>query len=97
MFSGHLKSLDQFEYSDGDIGDIITSCTSNLSFLGVSGNVKFGYYGSPVKNIRLDQIQGLYCFTMTKETFGTNSEDLAIGKGKAAEERICDDSILMKI
>ena len=60
LFLGHPKSLDQFEYSDGDLGDIITSCTSNLSFLGVSGNVKFGSYGSPVKNIKLDQIQGKY-------------------------------------
>ena len=58
FFLGHPKSLEQFEYSDGDLGDIITSCTSNLSFLGVSGNVKFGSYGSPVKNIKLDQIQG---------------------------------------
>ena len=55
---GHVKSLDQFEYADSDIADIITSCTSNLSFLGLTGQVQFDSSGDPTKNIKIDQIQG---------------------------------------
>ena len=55
---GHPKSLEDFEYSDRDIGDIITSCVYNVSFLGVSGQVKFERTGDPMKNIKIEQIQG---------------------------------------
>ena len=58
FISGHPKSLDQFDYSDSDIADIVTSCTRNLSYLGISGKIKFGYYGNPMKTIKIDQIQG---------------------------------------
>ena len=58
MFSGHSKNIEDFEYSDGDIGAIMTSCASNVTFLGVSGIVKFEKSGDPMKNIRLDQIRG---------------------------------------
>ena len=40
------------------MADIITECVSNLSYVGMSGNIKFGDFGDPQKNIRLDQIQG---------------------------------------
>ena len=59
MHVGHPKTIDEFEYSDGDIGDIMTACASNTTFLGISGLVKFEKTGDPMKNIRLDQIQGL--------------------------------------
>ena len=55
---GYPKSLEDFEYSDRDIGDIITSCVYNVSFLGVSGQVKFERTGDPMKNIKIEQIQG---------------------------------------
>ena len=55
---GSPKTIDQFDYSDGEMADMLTSCVRNLSFDGISGHIKFGYYGDPQKNIRLDQIQG---------------------------------------
>ena len=38
----------------------MTACASNVTFLGVSGLVKFEKSGDPMKNIRLDQIQGMF-------------------------------------
>ena len=55
---GSQKTINQFDYSDREMADIMTSCVSNISFVGISGNVQFGYYSDPEKNIRLDQIQG---------------------------------------
>ena len=62
IVSGHSQSLDQFSYSDRDIADITTSCTRNVSFLGITGQVKFDITGEPLKNVKVDQIQGLYVF-----------------------------------
>ena len=58
VFSGHPKSLDEFEYSDGDIADIMTACMYNVSFLGITGQVKFDVSGEIQKNIRIEQVQG---------------------------------------
>ena len=60
LFSGHNKSLDEFSYSDVDIGDIMTSCTRNVSYLGLSGHVEFDSSGEPRKNVKIDQIQSMY-------------------------------------
>ena len=60
QFSGHNKSLDEFSYSDVDIGDIMTSCTRNVSYLGLSGHVEFDSTGEPTKNVKIDQIQSKY-------------------------------------
>ena len=62
-FPGHGKSLDEFAYSDVDIGDIMTSCTRNVSFLGLSGHVEFDSTGEPTKNVKIDQIQSKYWLT----------------------------------
>ena len=58
--TGFIKSLDEFNYSDGHIGDIVTACFYNVTFLGVSGNIKFDPTrgGDPMKNIKIDQIRG---------------------------------------
>lgn len=58
-FLGHPKFLEQFEYSDIDIADAMTSCMGNQSFIGISGHVQFGEYGDSIKKLRLDQIQGI--------------------------------------
>ena len=58
VFSGHPKSLDEFEYSDSDIADIMTACMYNVSFLGITGQVKFDVSGEIQKNIRIEQVQG---------------------------------------
>lgn len=50
--------MDEFEYSDIDIGDIVTSCTNNVSFLGITGQVKFDRDGQIRKNVRIEQVQG---------------------------------------
>ena len=54
---GHPKSLHEFEF-DRDIGDIVTACVYNVSFLGITGQVKFERSGDPMRNIKIDQIQG---------------------------------------
>ena len=56
--AGHRKALHEFEYSDGDIGDLITACVYNLSFMGLTGGLSFDTTGEPLKNIKIEQIQG---------------------------------------
>ena len=58
IFIGHPKSVDQFEFSDSDIGDLVTACVYNVSFLGVTGQVKFERSGDPMRNIKIDQVRG---------------------------------------
>ena len=55
---GHPKRLEDFQYSDKDIADIISSCLYNISFVGMLGHVKFERSGIPSKNVKLVQIQG---------------------------------------
>ena len=49
--------MEQFNYTDKDIGDIVTACVYNVSFLGITGQVKFAESGDPLRNIKIDQIQ----------------------------------------
>ena len=55
---GYNKTLDQFRYSDGDIGDIMKDCLASLNFMGVTGTVRFDETGEPLQNIRIQQVQG---------------------------------------
>lgn len=57
-FPGHPKTLVEFNYTDEDIGNIVTACVYNVSFLGITGQVKFERSGDPMRNIKIDQIQG---------------------------------------
>ena len=59
VFLGHPKSLDEYEF-DRDIGDIVTSCVYNVSYLGITGQVRFERSGDPMRNIKIEQIQGRY-------------------------------------
>ena len=58
IFSGHPKSLDQFTYQDKDINDIILSCMSNVSLTGVSGRVLFENGIDPIKDCKVQRVQG---------------------------------------
>ena len=59
FITGHPKSVSDFEFSDSDIGDIVTACVHNVSFIGVTGQVKFDISGDPMRNIKIDQVQGI--------------------------------------
>ena len=59
--SGHLKTLNQFTYNDRDINDIILSCMSNVSMTGITGNIAFGEGSDPIKNVKIERIQGNFC------------------------------------
>ena len=55
---GHTKTLGQFTYMDADINDVILSCISNMTITGIVGSIAFGNGADPIKNIRLERIQG---------------------------------------
>ena len=63
---GHPKSLSEFTYQDSDINDVILSCMSNLSFLGVSGSISFGEGADPIKNVKMGRIQGILPYYMIR-------------------------------
>ena len=58
IISGHPKTLNQFTYNDKDINDIILSCMSNVSMTGITGNIAFGEGSDPIKNVKIERIQG---------------------------------------
>lgn len=64
IFSGHPKSLDQFTYADSDINDVILSCMSNISIIGVSGRISYGEGADPIKNARIERIEGNILFSI---------------------------------
>ena len=45
---------------DADINDVILSCISNMSLTGIVGSIAFGNGADPIKNVRLERIQGKY-------------------------------------
>ena len=59
-FTGHLKSLDEFTYKDSDINEIILSCMANVSMLGLTGSIDFEKGADPIKNVKIERIQGTY-------------------------------------
>ena len=58
LLPGHPKSLDEFTYEDSDINNVILSCMSNISITGIVGGVSFGKGADPIKNIKIERIQG---------------------------------------
>ena len=57
-FAGYSKSIDEFTYQDSIINDVVLDCMSNISLTGVSGNIVFGEGADPIRNVRIEQIQG---------------------------------------
>ena len=57
-FKGYPKSLDEFTYKDLHINDIILSCAGNVSMKGIAGSIHFEQGADPVKNVRIQRIQG---------------------------------------
>ena len=58
IFSGHPKTLDEFTYDDKDINDIIVECMSNTSMVGIQGSIAFGEGGDPIRNVKIERVQG---------------------------------------
>ena len=58
IFTGHPKTLDQFTYQDSDINDVIVSCISNISIIGIGGSIALGEGADPIKNVKIERIQG---------------------------------------
>ena len=56
--AGHPKSVDEFTYADSDINDVIIACMSNISIIGLSGSLSFGEGADPIKNVKMERIQG---------------------------------------
>ena len=57
--------LNEFTYKDNDINEIVSSCMSNVSMVGIIGSIYFKDGADPVKNVHIERIQGMYC-TITK-------------------------------
>ena len=55
--SGHNKTLDEFEYYDADIGQVIFECMGNVSMTGVLGNIAFENGADPIRNVKIEQIR----------------------------------------
>lgn len=55
---GHPTSLERFNYSDGDIGDLMTQSMREVDFQGVLGRMMFDDHGDPTRIIAIDQQQG---------------------------------------
>ena len=58
FISGHSKTIGEFDYIDGDINDIIMSCMSNISIVGVVGSLSFEGDADPISNVQIERIQG---------------------------------------
>ena len=56
--SGHTKTLADFTYEDSFINDIIVSCMSNVSIIGVVGSISFEGGGDPINDVKIERIQG---------------------------------------
>ena len=62
--------LDEFSYADSDINEIIMSCISNISMIGITGSIYFENGADPVKDVRIERIQGKYfCLHWTFHTY----------------------------
>ena len=55
---GHPKSVDEFTYADSDINDVILACMSNIATIGLSGSMPLGQGADPIKNVKMERIQG---------------------------------------
>ncbi|KAL5007052.1 hypothetical protein ScPMuIL_015858 [Solemya velum] len=71
----HPKTLDQFEYHDVDIANIITSEIGNTNFTGIMGHVAFGGDGDPLASLRIMQMNdGLYRWVGTYNPMATGEK-----------------------
>ena len=59
LSAGHPKPLEEFEYSDGDIGDLITQSMFDVDFEGILGPMSFDENGDPTRTVLLAQQQGI--------------------------------------
>ena len=50
--------MDQFTYDDKDINDVILQCMANVSMTGIVGSISFGEGADPIKNVKIERIQG---------------------------------------
>ena len=55
-----MKSLNEFTYSDYDINEVILSCMANTSIDGLSGTLHFEHGADPIKDVRIQRIEGEY-------------------------------------
>ena len=61
FISAYPKMLNEFTYKDNDINEIVSSCMSNVSMVGIIGSIYFKDGADPVKNVHVERIQGMYC------------------------------------
>ena len=52
--------LNEFTYKDKDINEIVLSCLSNVSMVGIIGSIDFEDGADPIKNVHIERIQGMY-------------------------------------
>ena len=50
--------LDEFFYEDRDINQMIMTCLSEVSMTGIIGSIYFEEGGDPIKNVKIERIQG---------------------------------------
>jgi len=57
VFSGHTKTLDQFEYTDSDINDMVYGCLGTVSFQGAGKQYSFSTDGEIQDDVVVERIQ----------------------------------------
>ena len=50
--------LGEFTYKDPDINEIVLSCMSNTSMVGITGSIYFEDGADPIKNAHIERVQG---------------------------------------
>ena len=83
IFSGHPKTLDEFTYDDKDINDIIVECMSNTSMVGIQGSIAFGEGGDPIRNVKIERVQGNKICVLNNPLGDTTIFSSYVGLGQA--------------
>lgn len=59
FYLGHPKTLDQFNYTDVDMSNIVFKCMGNQSIIGLTHNVSFRNGEDPEMNAQLERVQSI--------------------------------------
>ena len=73
--SGHPKTLDQFNYTDSDITDIMFKCIGNQSIVGLTHNISFKNGNDPVMNGQMERIQGIMYYSLSRYRYAQTKKN----------------------
>jgi len=76
--SGHPKTLDQFNYTDSDITDIMFKCIGNQSIVGLTHNISFKNGNDPVMNGQMERIQGIMYYSLSRYRYAQTKKNMLL-------------------